>query len=355
MNDDSDRDSALGEQHSPTTTSITSSAYAYRYELGRRYHAFEAENYMLPNDDNEAERLDLQHHAFRLTLGGALYLSPIPDDVQSVLDVGCGTGIWAIDFADEHPSASVVGIDLSPIQPNEVPPNCSFVIDDAEKEWLYNDQYDFVHERMLCFGIRDWSRIFQQTFLHLKPGGWIECQEACFPPRCVSNPLLTPEDSPYLDWSNRLIRAASLIGVDLTAPRSFSDHLQNCGFVDIRAHQYKWPIGPWPKDKEARKLGCYVKENMFDFLQAASLALFTKVLKMSRSEIEVLLSEVRKDINGKERFVLSIGVWCARKPLVGEHGNNNHALFSWLPTPGALAVTPEPDDNLSEQQHLDQE
>ena len=33
---------------------------------------------------------------------------------------------WAIEFAEEHPSALVLGVDLSPIQPPHVPVNCSF-------------------------------------------------------------------------------------------------------------------------------------------------------------------------------------------------------------------------------------
>jgi methylase of polypeptide subunit release factors len=42
--------------------------------------------------------IDLQHHLFRLTMEEKLYLSPIKGDVQNVLDVGTGTGVWAIDF-----------------------------------------------------------------------------------------------------------------------------------------------------------------------------------------------------------------------------------------------------------------
>ena len=44
---------------------------------------------------------DLQHHLFTLSLDGALGLAP-PNSKESklnrVLDVGTGTGIWAIDF-----------------------------------------------------------------------------------------------------------------------------------------------------------------------------------------------------------------------------------------------------------------
>lgn len=34
-----------------------------------------------------------------------------------MLDVGTGTGIWCIDFGDEHPNADVLGFDLSATQP----------------------------------------------------------------------------------------------------------------------------------------------------------------------------------------------------------------------------------------------
>ena len=39
---------------------------------------------------------------------------------QRVLDVGTGTGIWAIDFADDFPDTTVFGTDLSPTQPDLV-------------------------------------------------------------------------------------------------------------------------------------------------------------------------------------------------------------------------------------------
>lgn len=75
---------------------------------------------------------DLQHHLFLLTLDGRLSLAPIGNNLQNVLDVGTGTGIWALDFgkrsfksdrgflehsakcdtADQHPSTKVIGTDL---------------------------------------------------------------------------------------------------------------------------------------------------------------------------------------------------------------------------------------------------
>lgn len=93
-------------------TSIASSIFEYQYENGRRYHAYRAGRYVLPNDEKEQDRLDLMHHVFRLSLCGSLCLTQL-DNPLKVLDVGTGTGIWAIQFADEFPSAEVIGTDVS--------------------------------------------------------------------------------------------------------------------------------------------------------------------------------------------------------------------------------------------------
>lgn len=63
------------------------------------------------------QSLTERHHMCTLILENKLHLAPLGGNIQKVLDIGTGTGIWAIDFADEHPSASVIGTDISPIQP----------------------------------------------------------------------------------------------------------------------------------------------------------------------------------------------------------------------------------------------
>jgi ribosomal protein L11 methylase PrmA len=43
---------------------------------------------------------DMQHHVYSLCYDGKLFTCPIDKDfkVHRVLDVGTGTGIWAIDY-----------------------------------------------------------------------------------------------------------------------------------------------------------------------------------------------------------------------------------------------------------------
>lgn len=69
------------------------------------------------------------------------------------------------DFAEQHPSAVVVGTDLSPIQPSWVPPNVQFEIDDAQLDWTFEDaSLDYVHSRCLMGSIASWPRLFEQAF-----------------------------------------------------------------------------------------------------------------------------------------------------------------------------------------------
>ena len=176
-NGSDDNDSALGSFISTKSESLTASVYQYRYENGRRYHAARGTaEYNLPNDEREMDRLNLQHHLCKLTLGGELHRAPLRPDIQHALDIGTGTGIWAIDFAEQYLACQVTGTDLSPIQPTAVPTNCQFYVEDFENDWGWGEQkFDYVHTRMLVAAAKDWPKLFRQAYHALKPGGWVEC------------------------------------------------------------------------------------------------------------------------------------------------------------------------------------
>jgi len=59
------------------------------------------------------------------------------------------------------PSAQVLGVDLSPIQPVWIPPNVEFIVDDIEDEWAYASDFDYVHLRMVGLSIKDNEKLHQ--------------------------------------------------------------------------------------------------------------------------------------------------------------------------------------------------
>jgi methylase of polypeptide subunit release factors len=47
------------------------------------------------------------HHMMTLRTDGKLHVTPLPEYPQKILDLGTGTGIWAIEMGDKYPSAQV--------------------------------------------------------------------------------------------------------------------------------------------------------------------------------------------------------------------------------------------------------
>ncbi|QSS54246.1 TAM domain methyltransferase [Histoplasma capsulatum var. duboisii H88] len=102
----------LQQQHgSPcsNTSSLASTVFNYRFQNGRRYHGLKDGSYFLPNDKREQDRMDLLHFIYRCVLSRRLYCAPIAPNPRRVLDLGTGTGNWAIEFADQHQKSQVLG------------------------------------------------------------------------------------------------------------------------------------------------------------------------------------------------------------------------------------------------------
>lgn len=69
-----------------------------------------------------------------------------------------------MEFGDSFPSAEVLGLDLSPIQPDWLPPNVKFIVDDAEDEWASGSGWDFAHFRGMTLVLRNLQKAVDQTF-----------------------------------------------------------------------------------------------------------------------------------------------------------------------------------------------
>jgi len=304
-----DDDSALGnEDGASDTASLISSVLRYREENGRTYHSYKAsKDYFLPNDEDENDRLDLQHNIILMCQDNKLYLSPVGKDkpLKRVLDAGCGTGIWSMEFADEHPETTVTGVDLSPIQPTDVAPNVEFYLDDLEEEWNYTTPFDFIYMRCMTGSIKNWDRLLKQAYDNLVPGGYIELFDIINPVRCDDGTV--PPDCPLVKWNDLFLKATVLGGSPLDSALTYKQRLTDIGFVNVVQVEHKWPINGWSKDPKEKVFGEWVCANALNGLQAFSLALFTKVLGWSVVEIEVLLAGVRKDLRDKKKH----GYWPA--------------------------------------------
>lgn len=77
---DDDKDSALGSDESTYTQTLRSSLLDSVKENGRSYHKYHDGSYILPEDEQEQMRLDIQHEMFMRTFDRKLILAPIQEE-----------------------------------------------------------------------------------------------------------------------------------------------------------------------------------------------------------------------------------------------------------------------------------
>ncbi|KAH6887637.1 S-adenosyl-L-methionine-dependent methyltransferase [Thelonectria olida] len=310
-----DNESSFGTDVESSTASVSSSILEYRQIQGRTYHSDKfVADYAFPNDEQQLESVDITHHYLTLLLDDRLFLAPIDNNVQRVLDVGTGSGIWAMDFADQYQSAEVIGTDLSPCQPKWVPPNVRFEIDDATENWTWkDDHFDFIHIRYLFGAVQDWTALFKNAYRCCVPGGWVESVEADIEFRSDDG---TTEQAPVLDLCTKLYdEGGKAIGRPF-----FMHHLQDkgfedAGFVDIHTVDYKIPVGDWAKDPKLAEVGKFVKLTLENDIEGYTLALWTHVLGWPQDEYQVFLMDLRKAIrNRKIHSYFKVRFVYGRKP-----------------------------------------
>ncbi|KAF9869852.1 hypothetical protein CkaCkLH20_12651 [Colletotrichum karsti] len=252
-------------------------------------------------------------HAMVLELSdGKLFHAPIGNNPQKIIDLGTGTGIWALEVGDKYPGAEVIGADLSPIQPGWVPPNVRFIVDDVEDEWLFPNDFDFIHMRNLATWVHDLPKLLERCFENLKPGAWVETQDFNSNVGCDDGTM--PDDWPLIQFWAQLHEAMLMLNVDIRIAPRIGDLMEKAGFVNVKRTAYKVPVGAWPKNRTLNLVGDYMRTIMEDLLGAAASKPLLK-LGLGATEIEIFLASVRSAL--RDRNVHAYGTyfsWAGQKP-----------------------------------------
>ncbi|KAG8903540.1 hypothetical protein FRB99_003139 [Tulasnella sp. 403] len=286
---------------------VTADGRLLRDLHGRSYNSTN-QVYMLPADDAEQDRLDMQHRSLFHFVGG---LFPWPERVEphlvssgaqrpAVLDIGTGSGTWALEMGRRYPHADVVGIDLAPplVDVNWIPDNCRFEIDDANLSMMhYASTFDFVHMRAADMGVHDFEGFLYNVAQVLKPGAEMVLSGSSHltPTNRISSLTLvkgcgdyrvynerrevcptTGEGRPGFSWFSRyflaFIDSCRHKGVSVDAQFNWEQWLRaNPNFEDIENWDMWMPVDMTPEHARAALLFRSSAINMIQSCKAALL------------------------------------------------------------------------------------
>ncbi|KAG8986801.1 hypothetical protein FRB90_003768, partial [Tulasnella sp. 427] len=276
-------------------------------------------------DVTEHTRLDLQHDMLTTRIGGLFLcpeavscaLEPRQGVRPAVLDVGTGSGSWAIAVARMFPHADVVGLDLAPVNPISQPPtNCQFECGDVNNDLTrFYGRFDVIHARAIIQGIRDYPAFLQEVVKMLRPGGVfisLEAQFELFDAARKPFGAQSPSD-PNFSWMHRLLTSAGKAmrarNPGLPELERIPSRLAELGDVwqEISSTVFYTPIGAWDPQMPPieRQVGELMARNCLQFTEAARPLLSS--LGEPSEVVETWISNTQTEL--REAKVKQYGRW----------------------------------------------
>ncbi|ETI25241.1 hypothetical protein G647_04614 [Cladophialophora carrionii CBS 160.54] len=304
-------------------------------QFGRLYGAFRSGQYLLPHDLKEADRLDMMHTMFMTIRDKGNRLTDCPTDrlkrdvrgwqqPPRVLDLGCGTGTWMLEMAQQFRQAQFVGVDIHRMGPARLEPNVVYTAPwDYEGPWALGERsWDLIHLQMGLGSVSNWLALYQKILDHLVPGtGYVELVELDFEPRAEDGKA---HPGRLTDWWDVYVKGSyEAIGRRLHYDPATPDILARLGFREIMHKEYKIPLyertGDAAKVRASKwwqiSMGYNADGTGGQGLEALSLAPLCKFSSWSAEHVRRLCNEAMAQATDPTvRFYNVLHVITARAP-----------------------------------------
>ncbi|KAF8210562.1 S-adenosyl-L-methionine-dependent methyltransferase [Mycena galopus ATCC 62051] len=126
---------------------------------------------------DQLSRLDAQSNGIDNFLNNKL----CPEDIgqpQKILEIGAGSGAWAIRAAKQYPEAQVLAVDMNPLPARPLPSNLSYQqVNLLEPFPFASGSFDVVHIRLVLCHLPDGLSVLSRIIDLVAPGGWLLVDE----------------------------------------------------------------------------------------------------------------------------------------------------------------------------------
>ena len=110
-------------------------------------------------------------------------------------------------------------------------------------------------------------------------------------------------------WGQEMLKGEQMIGQPFDKPYRYKTWMEEAGFNNVQEIIFPLPVNRWPEDPRMKQIGLWEMVNWLERLQGF---LFTEFLGWSTEAVDVILTQVRKDLQNRNihsyrRIVCVIG------------------------------------------------
>ncbi|THV51046.1 hypothetical protein BGAL_0125g00020 [Botrytis galanthina] len=294
----------------------------------QRYHDTNAA-YVLPkaNDVVEQDRLDTQAAAIVEMIGGFPLLAPLQtlDSISKVVDIGCGTGVATIQIATILPSATIYGLDLTPVPEDSkrmAPGNVIWAQGNAldvdynqpndgilSREIFNPEGLDYIFGRMLFLGINNWPKYFSTTSNALRSGGMIEHQDLDWKFYRVGTSECVSDD---WEWHKAILSGAQKSGLSTISGSGAAALMRDCGLEVINIESFEFSFSASSKTPRSQAMARYVQAKLIPQYPEL-LRKMLGAIGISGEKLDTLTRACLHDINSEEGLYQKYTITVASK------------------------------------------
>lgn len=148
------------------------------------------------------------------------------------------------------------------------------------------------------------SQLSLHTHRNIRPGGWIEHLGPSMYVECDDGSV--PPDNILFGFGDLISRAANKMGRPINIYQTFRGSIEKAGFVDIQEKVYKWPIGPWPRDKVLKEIGALNFHHWSNGLEGYIMFVLTRFGEPEpwlKDEVLVYAAKIRSELTNPRHHV----------------------------------------------------
>lgn len=240
--------------------------------------------------------------------------------------MGCGTGVATIQIATALPSATIYGLDLTPVpesSKNLAPENIIWAQGNAldvnyhqpsndvmSREIFTPAGLDYIFGRMLFLGINNWPRYFSIASHALKSGAMMEHQDLDWKFYRVGTSECVSDD---WEWHKAIVSGAKRSGLSSTSGSDAATLMRDSGLEVISVKTFEFSFVPSSKTPNSQAMGRYV--------QAKLIPQYPELLRkmlgadvVTGEKLEALTKACLHDITSEEGLHQKYTITIARKP-----------------------------------------